>query len=964
MYVTPRQRRPRMRMSRTQLYGQHNDAQEMNPEGVPVIFLIKSRTLDSRQDFQPHTEVRENFVILRETLKIMVTWLLIVIGLSILFQQVRADCSYDGRDSITPMFGDLNTKIQCEIPGTSPTRIYLVDQTVLVLEVIHEQSTNQTIVSTITAFDESEQEGRLASKLEALMPVVKRYQPDGWQSFLRLNKTMKYLGRLTPVECLKAVRLETGTHLPRRKRELAEVIDFLKKDNGRDSQTVFMENARILEKLKPSGNIVRPCAGLKNPRLIDLGENLRGFETCVVSKQGVKVEGLTQFKYPKLNLFECIRQAASGNSSMKWHFLFELKQGSSPLSGMCYILPDLKSVHIKPWKAKEWPGETETMIGRLGCECYIPHMSVMNDVDSGKRCDNLFLNLFVTMGDQTQSFRSLARTSITYKKSATLTCQALYWDDSRTLLPSTQQQLAAECIAIQDDPVHRIAPEENTLRQLIEKIQSRQLAPPNEETISYLLKNQLIDTTTGKQLLRAKDRQKRSLFGLLTSMVRSLPRGYSLFNRISARSLTYGPIMSRISSAVSRLSSLKTGLKIIGKKAKTVGKKLGGKYGKAAFALTAGGLMVNQVYKEVDDYVNPKENIGDGELVHTLQGFVELMETLYEEDENTNEQNEMDKWTDEFEKKRGERVEELEIFFSKEFPTRTDVQQTLTLAAEETEFFQQTARVIDTFGKAETIVGAADSQVLSWEEEGYTLDPMAHIQTDNYGVLAAQKLRLAARRQGSQKSFYFFPLVMDTFSGEVLKVVLPKDLKWENQTKLQNLNPCITAILLKEELQDACQFHWEKARQVRISATGVYAVIEVHLREAIVQAICPKKTLLIRSKGGLIMLANRNCLILVDGITHQDPTGGVETGTTFTIRVLLNVPIAESPLSQLAANHSTLTYTTALMTSVLYLVIIILLVVIFLQRRKRLKNLAQNLQSYWVNAENEFISGEAINEKI
>ena len=86
MYVTPRQRRPRMRMSRTQLYGQHNDAQEMNSEGVPVIFLIKLRTLDSRQDFQPHTEVRENFVILRETLKIMVTWLLIVIGLSILFQ--------------------------------------------------------------------------------------------------------------------------------------------------------------------------------------------------------------------------------------------------------------------------------------------------------------------------------------------------------------------------------------------------------------------------------------------------------------------------------------------------------------------------------------------------------------------------------------------------------------------------------------------------------------------------------------------------------------------------------------------------------------------------------------------------------------------------------------------------------------------------------------------------------------
>ena len=251
-----------------------------------------------------------------------------------------------------------------------------------------------------------------------------------------------------------------------------------------------------------------------------------------------------------------------------------------------------------------------------------------------------------------------------------------------------------------------------------------------------------------------------------------------------------------------------------------------------------------------------------------------------------------------------------------------------------------------------------------WEESGYTLDPMAHIQTDNYGVLVAQSLRHAARKQGSQKSFYFFPLVMDTFDGEVLKVVLPKDLKWENQTKLQNLNPCMMAILLKEELQDACQFHWTKARQVQISITGAYAVVEVHLREAIVQAICPKRTVLIRSKGGLIILANRNCLILVDGITHQDPTGEGETGTTFTIRVILNVPIAESPLSQLAANHSTLTYATALMTAVLYIVIMVLLVVIFLQRRKRLKDLAKNLQSYWVNAENEFISAEAIEHKL
>ena len=180
---------------------------------------------------------------------------------------------------------------------------------------------------------------------------------------------MKHLGKLTPTECLKAVRLETGTHLPRTRKELVEVIDFLKRDNGKDTQSVFMENSRVLENLKPSGSIVRPCAGLKNPRLIGLGENLRDFETCVVIKQGVKVEGLTKFKHPELNIFECTRHVASGNSSMKWHFLFQMKQGSNPPSGTCYILPNLQSVHIRPWKAKEWPGDMETMIGRVCNEC-------------------------------------------------------------------------------------------------------------------------------------------------------------------------------------------------------------------------------------------------------------------------------------------------------------------------------------------------------------------------------------------------------------------------------------------------------------------------------------------------------------------------------------------------------------------------------------------------------------------
>ena len=959
--TTPCRRRPRLRSPRTRVYRPDSDTQEMVPDlhGAPIYFLIRQPTSESNNSLQTHTEVRESLVNLREILKIVIVWLLIVVGISILFQHVKAGCEFEERGSVTPMFGDLSTGIQCEIPGTSPMKLYLVDQTVLVLEMIHEQSTNQTIVSTITAFEESEREEKLAQRLKALMPTVKRYQPGGWQSFRKLNKTVKYLGKLTPTECLKTVQLETGTHLPRTKEELVEIIDLLRKDNGEKSQAVFMENSRVLRDLKPSGSFVRPCAGLKDPRLIGLGEDLRDFETCVVIKQGVKVEELNKFKQSRLNLFECIKRAMMGNSSTKWNFLFHMERGDNPSLGTCFILPNLQHVRTKPWQAKEWPGAAETMIGKLGCECYVPAMLTMG-VDSGKKCSNLFLNLFVTHEDQPQTFHTITRVRVSYKKSASLTCQALYWDFSRTLLPTVQQRLAAECFAIQDNPIYRIAPEETTLRYLLDKIQSRQLTPPNEDVIKRLIRDQLMDTTTGKQLLRVKGRQKRSAFGLLVSMVRSLPRGYQLFNRISARSLTYGPVMSRIRSVIPRLSSIKTGLKVIGKNAKTGVNR----YGKPAFGLATAGVIGHSIYKIIEDYVNPVENIEDGSLVHALEGFVNLMDTLYEDNENAEGLSEIENWTNEFERKEEERVKELEMFLSKEYPTRTEVQQTLTLATEETEFFRQTAQVIDSFGKAETIIGAADSQVLDWEEAGYTLDPMAHIQTDNYGVLAAQRLRLAARKQGSQKSFYFFPLVMDTFDGEVLKVVLPKDLKWENQTKLQNLNPCMMAILLKEELEDACQFHWTKAKQVQISITGAYAVVEVHLREAIVQAICPKRTVLIRSKGGLIILANRNCLILVDGITHQDPTGESEIGTTFTIRILLNVPIAESPLSQLAANHSTLTYTTALMTAALYIVIFVLLVVIFLQRRKRLRDLTKNLQSYWVNAENEFISAEAIENKL
>ena len=111
------------------------------------------------------------------------------------------------------------------------------------------------------------------------------------------------------------------------------------------------------------------------------------------------------------------------------------------------------------------------------------------------------------------------------------------------------------------------------------------------------------------------------------------------------------------------------------------------------------------------------------------------------------------------------------------------------------------------------------------------IDPLAHIQTNNYGMMAAQSLRLAARKQGTQKSFYFFPLVMDTFNGDTFKVVLPKDLKWENQTKLQNLNPCVTAVLLRKNLEDICQFQWTKAKHVQRSIAGTYAIIEIYVRE-------------------------------------------------------------------------------------------------------------------------------------
>ena len=69
--------------------------------------------------------------------------------------------------------------------------------------------------------------------------------------------------------------------------------------------------------LKPSGSIVPPCVKLKNPRLIGLEGGLRGFETCVVIKQGVKVGELIKSKHLELNIIECTRYLVSGSLFMK-----------------------------------------------------------------------------------------------------------------------------------------------------------------------------------------------------------------------------------------------------------------------------------------------------------------------------------------------------------------------------------------------------------------------------------------------------------------------------------------------------------------------------------------------------------------------------------------------------------------------------------------------------------------------
>ena len=128
---------------------------------------------------------------------------------------------------------------------------------------------------------------------------------------------LEHLGKRTPTECLKAVRLETGTDLPRTRRELIEVIDFLKETMGKPYKVYLWRTPESWRILKPSGSIVRSCAELKNPRLIGLEEGLRGFETCVVIKQGVKVGELIKSKHLELNIIECTRYVVSGSLFMK-----------------------------------------------------------------------------------------------------------------------------------------------------------------------------------------------------------------------------------------------------------------------------------------------------------------------------------------------------------------------------------------------------------------------------------------------------------------------------------------------------------------------------------------------------------------------------------------------------------------------------------------------------------------------
>ena len=52
---------------------------------------------------------------------------------------------------------------------------------------------------------------------------------------------LEHLGKRTPTECLKAVRIETGTDLPRTRRELIEVIDFLKETMGKPYKVIYGE---------------------------------------------------------------------------------------------------------------------------------------------------------------------------------------------------------------------------------------------------------------------------------------------------------------------------------------------------------------------------------------------------------------------------------------------------------------------------------------------------------------------------------------------------------------------------------------------------------------------------------------------------------------------------------------------------------------------------------------------------
>ena len=867
-------------------------------------------------------------------------WLLVAIGAAAMITQVRAECAAMlNKGDTNPVLQTVKDPGWCRLPALPHIKFRIAGQVVLVVEMAREQVESQNLESAIEAFDEYFREQKIAQQLQDLLPAVQRFRPDGWVLFPDKGKALKHLGWTAPDECLARIASEGSARPLRGSEELAEAVRILHKDNGLMQQTLFVDSVKHSS---PKISYYRPCAQLHKPALVGIGEDLNEFGSCALFEKGLRPQHLNHMRQ-KLGYFDCIEEAARMKSYFMYHYKTPTQNGSWPSE--CFILPTLDMTHARSWRAKEWPGNSATILGKINCRCAVPITHALGR-DTGKGCGNYFLNLVLGQPKIAKTIGAITRLAVQVAQQTTFTCRAIYWDVSRTVVRTPDSPLHAECVAIQENPTSQLAPEEMTLRHLIAKMQDNQLKLPNADTIKRLIQEQIISPDIGQRLLGLEGRQKRGAFlGLFQSLARMVPH---LMRRVPVRQVARGgPAFNRLRSTLARVPSLKQGLKVIKP------------YGQVAVGAVGTSVVGWHFYQMIDQLTKVGEPGQGDQIVHAIDGFVDLVETLYDDVRQASSGNDTIGWAVQPDQP-GEPhvVGELEHLLEMDFPKRNQVQQALTSVASEMDVFKQSAEALESFGNAQMIFGADRKQIQGWRNAGYQVDPLAHLQADNYGIVATQSLRLAARKRMEEKNYYFFPLQLERYGEEALKAVLPEKLEWHNETRLQSLNPCVTATLLRENLDVSCQFLWMKFKKIKRTVIETFSILEVYQEAALVHVICPKGSSIIRSKGGLILLADRNCAVQVDGIVWQS-SSQESTGTGFTSIVLINVAIQEASLATIAGQQSPLTYTSIAMTILLYLAVVAVIGTMYWRRRKRNAHLVDNLQTHWENCENEFINEQA-----